>query len=352
MQKNIGFPLVAAIILPVILLATAHAAITDDLISQLMSAQKAQWGDILSKNKADIGDLFFNKLNDNAQNAYTRKDYGSSWKNMELVDYARYIKADRKGYNPASQFFLGRMLLRDNEIDWVLKIAGGIESMSPGSAKASFLRGKAYLSRKEADKALPELKSSVDKEPDSEEAQLALAYAYILKDDAQSSIKPFREVLRINPNNSYAKDALNLLTNKAAPAWRSENAEAMKYFGEAEKSFSTGKYQEAVTGYSRAVELDPKFAKAWVYMGDAYIGLGNIEKGIECYRKAIDINPNDRQAHRFLGDVLEKKYDRTGEMEYLDEAIGSYENAVKADPEYATAVSDLKRAKGKKSIKN
>jgi tetratricopeptide (TPR) repeat protein len=224
--------------------------------------------------------------------------------------------------------------------------------MSPGNAKVSLLRGKAYLNRKEADKALPELKSAVEKDPDSEDAQLSLAYAFILKDDVQSAIKQFREVIRINPDNSYAKDALTLLTNKSAPAWRSENAEAMKYFNEAEKFFSTGKYEEAVKGYSKAIELDPKFAKAWVYLGDAYMGVGNSARGIECYKKAIEINPNDRQAHRFLGDVLEKQYDRTSEMKYLDEAIASYENAVKADPAYATAVSDLKRAKEKKGTKN
>ena len=352
MHKKTFITMLAAIVLPLFVLTAAYAAITDDLISQLMSAPKAEWGDILSKNRAEISDLFISKLMDNAQNAYTRKDYGSSWKYMELVDYARHIKADRKVYNPASQFFIGRLLLRDNENDWVLKIAAGIESMSPGNAKAFLLRGKVHLSRKEADQALPLLKSSVEKEPDSEDAQLSLAYAYVLKNDVEAATKTFREVLRINPNNAYAKDALNLLTNKSAPAWQSQNAEAMKYFGDAERFFSTGNYQEAVTAYSKAVELDPKFAKAWVYMGDAYVGLGNVEKGIESYRKAIEINPNDRQAHRFLGDVLEKKYDRTGEMVYLDEAIESYENAVKADPEYATAVSDLKRAKGKKSIKN
>jgi tetratricopeptide (TPR) repeat protein len=352
MFKKIVVIFSLAVILPLSSLAAVDAAVADDLVSRLMSAPKEQWGDILSRNKADINDSFLNKLTDNAQSTYVRKDYGSSWKYMELADYAKYIKGDRKDYNPAGQFFLGRLLLRDNETDWALKVAGGIESMSPGSSRASMLRGKAYLNRKEADRAIPELKSAVGKDPDLEDAQLSLAYAYILKDDVQSSIKPFREVLRINPNNSYAKDALALLTSKSAPAWRSDNAEAMKYFSEAEKFYSTGKYQEAIAGYGKAIEADPKFAKAWVYMGDAYLGIGNSEKGIECYRKAIELNPKDRQAHRFLGDVLEKKYDRTGDMKYLDEAIASFENAVEVDPEYATAISDLKRAKEKKGTKN
>jgi tetratricopeptide (TPR) repeat protein len=350
-MKKILSVILCVIVLSIALLTVAYAAGTDDLIARVKASPRDQWGTLFSQNIADINDILLKKLVDTAETDYNRKDYKNSLLNMEIADYADYIRADRKVYAAIYQSFLGRMLLQDEQYDWVLRAADNIQAVNPGNIKASMLRGKAYLKRKEADKALSELKAVVENDPNSEDGQLSLGYAYVLKGDNQSAIKPFQEVLRINPNNSYAKDAVALLTGNTSAAWKSENAEAMLFFNQAEKSYASGKYEDAIQGYSRAIELDPKFAKAWVYMGDSYLGLKNSRKAIECYRKAIEINPKDRQANRFLGDVLEKQYDRTGDISYLDEAIKCYENALKADPSYATAASDLERAKGKKAAR-
>jgi tetratricopeptide (TPR) repeat protein len=348
MKLKCPVALVCLILLFALFYGFANAAGPDELIDRLTSVSKDKWAGMLSENKSFINDEFRKKAVEKAQAAYNRRDYGSSWMYMELGDQADYVSLNSTNYRAIYQFFLGRMLLRDNETDWVHRIADSIKSYAPYSDKGYFLKGKAYLARKEADNALVELRTAVEKAPDSEEGRLSLGYAYLLKSDTQSALLEFREVLRINPANVYAKDAVATLTGQGGPAWRSENEEAMTYFNAAEKLYSAGKYQDAIGNYEKAIGLDPNFAKAWVYMGDSYLSIGNSPKAVECYRKAIQLNPKDRQAHRFLGDVLEKMYDRTGDKKYLDEAIASFENAVRVDPSYATAASDLKRAKAKK----
>ena len=141
--------------------------------------------------------------------------------------------------------------------------------------------------------------------------------------------------------------ALSSLEGHAKPEKLSDNQEAMKHFRKGEELFSKSQFQEAIAEYEGALECDPSFAKAYLYLGDGYFRLGDFDTAIEKYEKSIQLDPGDRMARRFLGDLYERKFDSTGTISFIELAIASYEEALKIDPGYEMAKQALERAKKK-----
>jgi tetratricopeptide (TPR) repeat protein len=56
------------------------------------------------------------------------------------------------------------------------------------------------------------------------------------------------------------------------------------------------KYNEAIQCYDKALEINPRDAKAWNNKGLAYADMNKYNEAIQCYDKALEINPRDAEA--------------------------------------------------------
>ena len=88
----------------------------------------------------------------------------------------------------------------------------------------------------------------------------------------------------------------------------------------------SGKFEEAVTAYQKAVELNPDFSWSYHSLGDVLQQLERWEEAVAAYRKAVELNPDFSWSYHNLGDVLLK-------LEQWEEAAAAYrcEIALKAD---------------------
>jgi len=50
-------------------------------------------------------------------------------------------------------------------------------------------------------------------------------------------------------------------------------------------------YNQAITDYSKAIELDPKFAKAYYNRSYAYDSINQQDRAVEDFNKAIELDP-------------------------------------------------------------
>jgi tetratricopeptide (TPR) repeat protein len=55
--------------------------------------------------------------------------------------------------------------------------------------------------------------------------------------------------------------------------------------------FKLGRYEEAVTWYRKAIELDPKRAIAYANLGDALAQLGRADEARRAYQTFLDMSP-------------------------------------------------------------
>jgi tetratricopeptide (TPR) repeat protein len=327
--------------------ANAEEAALDGLTVKLLGSPRENWDAMLSKNKMALDGNARKKLIDQAFNLANQKKVTEARLYAELADEIDYYLGDKKDYRGIGQHYLGRYYLENKNYETALTLADNILKKNSSSYYGHLLKGRVQLLTYINNEAILELKAAVEANPNSEDAHLLLGYAYTRGNNGANAKTEFEKVLKINPQNAYARDALTLLNGSSKPI-ASENKEAMAHFNKAEKFFNMGKHVEAIEQYKLAIREDPKFTKAYIYMGDSYLSLGQRDEAIRCYQKAIELDPKDKQAHRFLGDVYEKVFDETKDVKYIDLAISYYQNAVKADPSYQTANKDLERAKQKK----
>ena len=58
------------------------------------------------------------------------------------------------------------------------------------------------------------------------------------------------------------------------------------------------KFDEALSYYDRAIEIDRTFAGVWIAKGSSLLALGRNEEALACFEEALDIDPS--HAHTIL----------------------------------------------------
>jgi tetratricopeptide (TPR) repeat protein len=91
-----------------------------------------------------------------------------------------------------------------------------------------------------------------------------------------------------------------------------------------------GQYNEAISEYNKAIELDPKYDDSYNKRGLVYYNKKNYEQAIEDYTTAIQLNSKNTDAYNNRGIVYYQ-------LDQNDKAISDYTKAIEINPEYAKA---------------
>jgi tetratricopeptide (TPR) repeat protein len=97
------------------------------------------------------------------------------------------------------------------------------------------------------------------------------------------------------------------------------------------------RHEEAITDFSRAIDLAPKAAYVWTERGLVYSKLGQLDKAIADYSKAIEVDPKFAPAWYGRGNALADKG-------RLDEAIAAYREALRLKKDFPEAHCNLGNA--------
>jgi tetratricopeptide (TPR) repeat protein len=123
----------------------------------------------------------------------------------------------------------------------------------------------------------------------------------------------------------------------------SSNPEAARAYDEAREEFQKKNTLQEIASLKRAVEIDPNFTRAWLWLGEIYKFTGQADSALEAYKKAIEIAPQEPVSYKALG------YTLMG-MRRFEEAIPVWKNFSKISPDdldgpanLATCLSRLKR---------
>lgn len=167
--------------------------------------------------------------------------------------------------------------------------------------------------------ALPLLEKVVKAQPNNAMAYYYLGFALVVTaqdvpDDAARRARRVRarnawirsKKLNVNEPNVDALIASIPADGSPAPGQRpfSSNAQANKLMAAAEEFYSSGKLDEALANYQKALKLDPKIYEAALFSGDVYLHRKDYESAETWYQKAIAIDPNRETAYRYSATPL------------------------------------------------
>ena len=105
------------------------------------------------------------------------------------------------------------------------------------------------------------------------------------------------------------------------------------YLRRGNRHYDAGEYDDAITDYNQAIDLDSNIAAAYYNRGVAYTKLGKYAEAIADYDQAITLDPQDAAAYNNRGIA----YRNLGKYA---EAIADYDQAITLDPKYAAAYNN------------
>lgn len=108
----------------------------------------------------------------------------------------------------------------------------------------------------------------------------------------------------------------------------------MAYLNRGKYIKDTGRYDEMLKDFNKAIELKPDYYSAYINRGNVFKMLKQYDEAIKDYNKVIELNPNSYEAYNNMGTVYmrEKKY---------PEAISNLKRAIELKPDYGMAHANL-----------
>ena len=148
-----------------------------------------------------------------------------------------------------------------------------------------------------------------------------------------------------DPSQEELKNLINLYTQRQ---YQETLTQAYKLLKKFPRSFtlyniigvtnhSSGKAQDAVQAYNKAISIKPNFAEAYNNLGITLKDQGKLDEALEVYNKAISIKPDYAEAFNNMGVALQDN----GET---DRALEAYEKAISINPNYAEAHNNIGNA--------
>jgi tetratricopeptide (TPR) repeat protein len=172
--------------------------------------------------------------------------------------------------------------------------------------------------------------------------------AWIHKGDTQralkeynASIDSYKAALKIDSQKAVAWSgiteaytAMKDLTNASIAAAKTTELDNNKanWLREGNLLQTQEMYQEAVTKFEGALNVDPAYKDALYKKGFMLMALNNLTDAEKQFDEALQVDPNFKQAYVAKGIILE------ADGKYL-EAQKAYEKALEIDPAYAQALT-------------
>jgi len=212
---------------------------------------------------------------------------------LGLLRGARELAPD----DPRPLFTQFRIELTRDEPSVAAKTLARFESLVPGDPQVFALRSKLAEREGRRDEALAELKNAARLSPTWENLK-NLAGLESRMGHVEDARKHVNQILASSPNNVWALDVLafNELyygdLNQAEQRYKTlislaPNPQRAHYTNLGTAQILLGRYEDAITSFHKALEIDPGHVDATLNLGEAELALGRTQDAEVHFRKAL-----------------------------------------------------------------
>ncbi len=228
---------------------------------------------------------------------------------------------------------LGKAYLALNQLDKAQEEAEKAIALAPQNAPNHYLLMQIYRKRGLVEKADAEGQTytGLTGAHSAPETPLAGARSLLTLGKLSESEQATRDYLRSRNNSADGHYLLAYILFKEQRPKESlaEYTEAARYRSPTAAEFEAvasdyvllKDYQDAARWFAKAIELNPKDALGWYYLGRTKYNLNQFEEAIGAFRETLKLEPKNVKASDNLGLSCEG-------LNRTEEAIGAYRNAI------------------------
>jgi len=229
--------------------------------------------------------------------------------------------------NQAMEHFnQGDVLQNQGKYDEAIAEYNKAIELNKNFANAYSNRGRAYYMKKEYDRAVADYTTAIELDPETVAHYGGRGSAYFNKKQYPLAIQDFNRALELDPQSTVSS------TNRDAAISLLTDAEEFNRQGAI--LADTGKYDEAITFFSKSVAVYPYYTSAYTNRGLVYIVKKEYALAITDFDSAIKLN--SEYALAYSGRGLAYIY-----TERFEEAVADLDKALQIDPEDADTWNNL-----------
>ncbi len=245
------------------------------------------------------------------------KDNQSASTYYQQYAAALAAKSGTSAHVPAARAELGAALFEAGLMKEAEAELSAVIALNPADTDSVVRLARVYLARKDLPAAGRTLEASVARGNDPAPVYALLAEVYEQAGHVENAIPAMRLAIERDPRSEKIRfEYAVLLTNTNAPAAAVIRLqEALKDFPSSSRlwfalgfaNFKLDKNEEAERALRKAIELDPKFAAAFAYLGLLRARTGAYDEAISLYESALKADPKLAVVHHLIADAMLKQ---------------------------------------------
>jgi lipopolysaccharide biosynthesis regulator YciM len=255
---------------------------------------------------------------------------GKAWERYKLKD-GKWI--DRRRARQSPHYILGLNFLVSNQIDLAIEELARAASLDADALEVHMILGNLYREKGQVGKAIT-VHQTLLQRPNLNKLEhayvlLCIGLDYKRGGFVDRALEAFNEVLRLDPNNSYALVNLQKMQEEQhqwTEAYDTRQRLAKLTDGESKnesilafieneiglEAMRRNDYAEAIRHFESAIDLDGRAVPAYLNLGDVRVAQGREQEAVEIWERLVSIAP-DRAYLAF--DRLESSAINTGTPE-------------------------------------
>jgi Tfp pilus assembly protein PilF len=170
----------------------------------------------------------------------------------------------------------------------------------------AYNRAVFHLKKNEQDKALAELKKSIDLDDTIYQAHFYTGVAYYEKKMYKEAEAPLLKAISMKKNYADAYRILAAVYERLGNKKESEKytgmaqaaggKSAIDFYNDGIHAFNAGKTDDAIASFEEAIKADPKMADSYYRLGLCYLNKNENENAIAALKKYIELRPDGKDA--------------------------------------------------------